>query len=124
MANSVRNPFPNLTLDDLFCNFDEDAKIGTLFQLFQNKYKSLLLRKVKGVRRVEILSYLTKPTTTGKYLVPTKNKKHCIAVDTDCGLIMESDPHFPAPLPLNLQSFKLFNVVDQDQTKLYRVIQK
>ena len=124
VANSVRNLFPNLNLDDLFSEFDENAQIGTLFQLFQKKYKSLLLRKVKGVDNTKLLSYLTNVTTTGKYLVPTENKKHCIAVDCDLHLILESDPKFPAPLPLNLVSFANISVVKRDLSKIYRVIQK
>jgi hypothetical protein len=108
-----------------FSDFDEDAKIGTLFQLFQKKYKSLLLRKVKGVDNTKLLSYLTDMTTTGKYLVPTENKKHCIAVDCDRRVIMESDPKFPAPLPLNLESFAKINIVIAEElSKLYHVIQK
>ena len=124
VANSVRNLFPNLTLDDLFSEFDENAKIGTLSQLFRKKYKSLVVKKTKGLRSPQILSYLTNATTTGKYLVPTENKKHCIAVDCDRHLIMESDPKFPVPLPLNYESFELFSVNENDLSKLYRVIKK
>ena len=69
---------------------------------------------------------------TGKYLIPIENKKHCIAVDCDRHLIMESeliipkenDIDFRLPFPLHLEYFKLFNVVDRDLTKLYRVIKK
>jgi hypothetical protein len=124
VANSVRNLFPNLTLDDLFSEFDENVKIGMLSQLFRKKYKSLVVKKTKGLRSPQILSYLTNVTTTGKYLLPTEKRKHCIAVDCDRRLIMESDPEFPAPLSLNLDSFANISVVKQDLSKLYRVIQK
>lgn len=97
-------------------------KIGALANLFAQKYKSLLLRKTKGICRVENVSYLTHRTTTGKFILPIENQKHCIAVDCDRRLIMESDPKFPAPLPLNLESFAKINVDKRDLSKLYRVI--
>ena len=94
---SVRNLFPKLALETLFTNFDEDAKIGALANLFGQNYKSLSLVRV-GVPRHKFLTYLANPTTNGKYLLPTKKGKHCIAVDCDHRIIMESDPEHPVPL--------------------------
>ena len=107
----------------LFTNFDENAKVDALNQLFGQKYKSLSIVRV-GVSQDKIFSYLVNSTTTGKYLLPTEKGKHCIAVDCDRGIIMESDPKFPAPLLLNLDSFNLIGVDRWDLTKFYRVIQK
>ena len=124
VANSVRNLFPNLTLDDLFSEFDEDTTIGMLSQLFRKKYKSLLLKKAKGVSWVEISSYLTNTTMTGKFLLPIENKKHCIAIDCHRHIIIESDLNVPAPFALNFESFTKIKVVNGDLSNLYHVIQK
>ena len=123
VANSVRNLFPRLALKTLFTNFDENARVGALPNLFAQNYKSLSLVKAH-IQQQQICSYLMHSTTTGKYLLPTEKGKHCIAVDADRGIIMESDPKFPVPLPLNYESFKLFSVNENDLSKLYRVIQK
>jgi hypothetical protein len=54
-------------------------------------FGQIVIKKVKNVSRFDILSYLTAKSTSGKFLLPTENLKHCIAIDADSHCIMESD---------------------------------
>ena len=59
-----------------------------------------VLQRLKGVEDVTLLDHLARQTE-GKYLLMTEHGNHCIAVDADRGLVMESDPAFPHPQPLS-----------------------
>ena len=66
------------------------------------------LNRVKAPRS-DLLEYLVNQTS-GKFLLMTEHGTHCIAVDCDRGLIMESDPLFPYAMPLTLEGFRSLGV--------------
>ena len=68
-----------------------------------------VLQRVKGVEDVALLDHLSRQTC-GKFLLLTEHGRHCIAVDADRGLIMESDPAFPRPQPLSPAGFHALQV--------------
>ena len=67
------------------------------------------LTRVKGVKDAHMLEYLVNQTS-GKFLLMTEHGTHCIAVDCDRGLIMESDPLFPHAMALTLAGFRKLGV--------------
>ena len=70
-----------------------------------------VLQRVKGVRRgIALLDHLARETTRGKYLLMTEHGTHCIAVDADHRLVMESDPAFPVAQPLSPEGFAALQV--------------
>ena len=69
-----------------------------------------VLQRVKGVEDVALLDHLARETTSGKYLLMTEHGTHCIAVDADRRLVMESDPAFPAAQPLSPEGFAALQV--------------
>ena len=69
-----------------------------------------MLERAKGVHRTDILDHLATRQTAGKYLLLTEHGRHCVAVDADRGLIMESDPAFPQPQPLSRAGFDALGV--------------
>ena len=68
-----------------------------------------MLERAKGVHRTDIIDYMV-GQTAGKYLLLTEHGRHCVAVDADRGLIMESDPAFPQPQPLSRAGFDALGV--------------
>ena len=68
-----------------------------------------MLERAKGVHRTGIIDYLV-GQTAGKYLLLTEHGRHCVAVDADRGLIMETDPAFPRPQPLSRTGFDALGV--------------
>ena len=69
-----------------------------------------MLQRVKGVEDVALLDHLARETTRGKYLLMTEHGTHCVAVDADRRLVMESDPAFPAAQPLSPEGFAALQV--------------
>ena len=69
-----------------------------------------MLQRLKGVQRTHLLDYLARETTSGKYLLMTEHGTHCVAVDADRRLVMESDPAFPAAQPLSPEGFAALQV--------------
>ena len=67
------------------------------------------LKRTRNVADVALLDHLSRQTC-GKFLLLTEHGRHCIAVDADRGLIMESDPAFPRPQPLSLAGFEALQV--------------
>ena len=80
-----------------------------------------MLKRVKGVHRTGVVDYLLRQTT-GKFLLLTVHGRHCIAVDADRGLVMESDPAFPQPQPLSLAGFRALQVENVHSCR--RVVRK
>ena len=81
-----------------------------------------MLQRLKGVQRTPLLDYLARETTSGKYLLMTERGSHCIAVDADRRLVMESDPAFPHPQPLSAAGFEALKV--QNVHSCRRVVPK
>ena len=80
-----------------------------------------MLQRVKDVEDVALLDHLSRQTT-GKFLLLTVHGRHCIAVDADRGLVMESDPAFPQPQPLSLAGFRALQVENVHSCR--RVVRK
>ena len=68
-----------------------------------------VLQRVKGVEDVALLDHLVNQAS-GKYLLMTEHGTHCIAVDADRRLVMESDPAFPVAQPLSPEGFAALQV--------------
>ena len=129
VQNSILNLCAELQTEACECilkGLGEALLIHSVTQKIRENPKifgQIAIKKVKGVSRSDILEYLTAESTSGKFLLPTENSKHCIAIDADSHCIMESDPgidkKYSWSLPLTMESFDLINVVPKDLTKLF-----
>ena len=107
VQNSVRNLYPKLAKNETF----NEALTGlgghiTIHQdlnnLLRKSYKSLRLvvKKAKDenehvVRTDKIIDFLLTKKRKGRYLLLWNNSKHCIAIDANRRIIMESYQDFP-----------------------------
>ena len=106
IQNSVRNLFDvrNTKLDVLLTELGGTTTIQAITNVLQSKRSDLkfLVVREKGVQRLKILDYLAN-LKSGKFLLPAGS--HCIAIDADNGLILESHPEYPSISKLSLESF-------------------
>jgi len=79
-----------------------------------------MLNRVKKPRS-DMLEHLVNQAS-GKFLLMTEDGTHCIAVDADRRLVMESDPAFPHPQPLSAAGFEALKV--QNVHSCRRVVPK
>ena len=87
----------------------------------EQKYAKISIGRAKGVSIEKILEYLVN-SKTGKFLLVVG--QHCIAIDADRGLILESHPNYPPVSKLSLESFTKLDIFTKDLQKLYRLTQQ
>ena len=102
-----------------------------LRRLLRKHFKTLRLVLKKAthknghlVQTHEIIDYLLTKKRKGRYLLLRNFNEHCIAIDANLGIIMESYQEFPEVEKLNKGGFKALDVNPQKLSELWQLERK
>ena len=121
----VRNIFDvrNTNLNGLLTELGGTTTIQDVTNVLQGKKSNLKNSVVRDKRfqRFKILNYLAN-LMSGENLLPAGD--HCIAINVDRGLILESHPKYPPVSKLSHTIFAKLGIRTKDLQKLYRLTQQ